>query len=364
MNPLDPSSFANIVIRVPNWLGDAVMCLPALQDIRDHYPLAKVTVLARPIVADLLAGQPVVDQILVFDHQGKHKGLSGLVNLIVMIRERQFDLAVLFQNAFQAAFIAACAGIPCRVGYSRDGRGWLLSRSLDPKEARAKHQIHYYQQLAEKVTQHTYSERAPKLVMSQQEQEDCEKRFSLFSHSTGKYFIGMNPGSVYGSAKRWLPERFAKLGDELVQALTREFPGISEVQCMVFGGKGEERLARQISEMMRQPPLVLTGKTNIRELMALLGRCLILVTNDTGPMHIAQALGVPVTAIFGPTDPGATSPYGKSHGVVRSPVRCSPCLLRTCPIDHRCMTQISVEQVKQQAMNQIRAFHQFPLHVS
>ncbi len=340
------------------------MCIPALQDIRDHYPLAKVTALARPAVAEMLAGQPVVDQVLVFDHQGKHKGLSGIGKLIVTIRKQHFEVAILFQNAFQAAFIAACAGIPCRVGYARDGRGWLLSHSLDPSEARAKHHIHYYQQLVETVTQQTFPDRAPKLVVGQQEQEDCEKRFSLFPHSTGKFFIGMNPGSVYGSAKRWLPERFAKLGDELVEAIPKEFPGVSEVQCLVFGGRGEEPLARQISRMMRCPPLVLTGKTNIRDLMALLARCLLLVSNDTGPMHIAQALGVPVAAIFGPTDPNETSPYGNSHGVVRSPVRCSPCLLRTCPIDHRCMTEVSVDQVLQRAMNQIRASHQFPLHVS
>ena len=164
----------------------------------------------------------------------------------------------------------------------------------------------------------------------------------------GDMVIGLNPGSTYGGAKRWLPERFAEVTNRLCRTLS-----VSQgkrVSAIVFGAKGEESLGREIAGRLSLPSAVLSGSTSIRELMAAVKCCAVFMTNDTGPMHIASAFRVPVVAVFGPTDWRTTSPYGTKHVIVRQPVDCAPCLLRECPIDHRCMTWVSVDQVYEAAI--------------
>lgn len=155
--------------------------------------------------------------------------------------------------------------------------------------------------------------------------------------------IGINPGSTYGGAKRWLPDRFAESTEQLCRRLNES--GGRRTAVVILGAKGEERLGREIAAHLSSPTTVLSGTTTIRQLMAAVQRCAVLITNDTGPMHIASAFQIPVVAIFGPTDWRTTSPYGSDHAVVRHPVDCAPCMLRECPIDHRCMTGVSVDQV-------------------
>ena len=164
--------------------------------------------------------------------------------------------------------------------------------------------------------------------------------------------VGINPGSTYGGAKRWLPERYAEATERLCRTL-RESRN-QQVGVVIFGAKGEERLGREIAARLSSPSLVLSGATTIRELMAALKRCAMLLTNDTGPMHIASAFQVPLVAIFGPTDWRTTSPFGSAHAIVRQPVDCAPCLLRECPIDHRCMTRVTVDQVYDAAVKQLQ----------
>lgn len=168
-------------------------------------------------------------------------------------------------------------------------------------------------------------------------------RFAQGGLTATDVVVGINPGSTYGGAKRWLPERFAEVTERLCRTIreSRE----QQVSVVIFGAKGEERLGREIAARLSSRSLVLSGATTIRELMAALKRCAMLLTNDTGPMHIASAFQVPIVAIFGPTDWRATSPFGSAHVIVRQPVDCAPCLLRECPIDHRCMTRVSVDQV-------------------
>ncbi|WP_342346838.1 lipopolysaccharide heptosyltransferase II [uncultured Nitrospira sp.] len=344
----------NILVRVPNWIGDAVMCLPALMDLRNHDPHARVTVLARPIIGDLLRGHPGVDEVIMYFHQGEHKGLLGLWHLIQLVKGKQFDRAVLFQNAFEAALITWVAGIPFRIGYATDGRRWLLSEAVPWPDRAHLHHTEYYQEIVKAVTHSSGKDRTPQLFLSPEVKNACAKEFPEVFLPSDSLVIGMNPGSVYGSAKRWLPERFAEVGDLLVERLTKDFPGTPSVRCVLIGGKGEEALGEDIAKRMRYEPIVLSGRTTIPELMGVLTRCSVLVTNDTGPMHVAQALGVPVAAVFGSTDSSTTSPHGQSRGVVTASVRCAPCLLRACPIDHRCMTQVSVEQVVEAALSQIR----------
>lgn len=331
------------------------MCLPALMDLRNHDPHAKITVLARPIIGELLEGHPGVDEVMMYIHQGEHQGLSGLWHLIQLVKRKKFGCAVLFQNAFEAALIVWVAGIPSRIGYATDGRRWLLSEPVPRPDRAPLHHTAYYQELVKTITHSPEkNDGTPQLFLSPEVKQACARQFpEIFLPSDG-LVIGINPGSVYGSAKRWIPERFAEVGDRLVEQLTQEFTGVPCVRCVLIGGKGEEALAQDIARRMRNEPIVLSGRTTIHELMGVLTRCSVLVTNDTGPMHVAQALGVPVAAIFGSTDPSTTSPHGQFSGVVTASVRCAPCLLRTCPIDHRCMTQVSVEQVLDVALSQIR----------
>ena len=345
----------NILVRVPNWIGDAVMCLPALMDIRDCFAKAGITILARPTIAELLREQCGINDVLVYEHRTDHRGIYGLLRLSQVIRKRAFDTAVLFQNAFEAAVLASLSNIPTRIGYATDGRGWLLSQSVRLPSQPSLHQTRYYQQLVQTITK-VPSDRAPKLVVTANHQVECETKFPEVFLPSERLLIGINPGSIYGSAKRWLPERFAELGDQLVAQILREYPEYSSVRCLLLGGKGEEALGMEIANMMGSQPIVLSGKTSIRELMGILRRCAVLVTNDTGPMHMAQALGVPVVAIFGSTDPEATRPSGGEQSVIRKDVRCAPCLLRACPIDHRCMTGISTNQVMTAVMKQIHGF--------
>ncbi len=343
----------NILVRVPNWIGDAVMCLPSLMDMRNYFDRSKVTILARPTIAELLRGHSAIDDVLVYDYQGEHQGLVGLWKLGRLVNKKRFDCAILFQNAFEAAILTLLSGISSRIGYATDGRGWLLTQPVPLLGSMAMHHIRYYQHLVQAITNVSPQDRAPLLVMTPEEKATCESTFpDVFQHPE-MMVIGLNPGSVYGSAKRWLPERFAEVGDRLIESLTRAVSGIPLVRCVIVGGKGEEDIGASIAKHMTHQPIILSGKTTIRELMGILTRCAVLVTNDTGPMHMAQALGVPVVAIFGSTDPHTTGPLGPLQDSVRAQVRCSPCLLRTCPIDHRCMTHVSVEQVLDKVLSRL-----------
>lgn len=358
MCKMDGAYPRNILVRVPNWIGDAVLCVPALMDLREYCAQSNVTILARPSIAELLRGHAGVDDVLVYDYQGEHHGLLGLLKLIRLVKKKRFDCAVLFQNAFEAAVIAFLAGIASRIGYATDGRGWFLTQPVSLAGTIALHHTQYYQRLVQAMTHVSSKVHVPQLVLTPKEHITCKESFPAMFQSPGMMVIGINPGSVYGSAKRWLPERFAEVGDQLVDVLTRTVPGCPLVRCVIVGGKGEEDIGSDIARRMRHQPIVLSGKTTIRELMGVLTRCAVLVTNDTGPMHMAQALGVPVVAIFGSTDPQTTSPSGSLQDVVRAPhVRCSPCLLRACPIDHRCMTRISVDQVVQVVLSRLGASH-------
>ncbi|OGW67811.1 MAG: hypothetical protein A3H49_01685 [Nitrospirae bacterium RIFCSPLOWO2_02_FULL_62_14] len=185
----------------------------------------------------------------------------------------------------------------------------------------------------------------PRLALSREEEAAMAKRLAESGVKSTDLLIGLNPGSTYGGAKRWLPERFAETADRLA--------GQFNATVLIVGARGEEALAQAIAEQIRARTVVLSGKTSVRELMAAVKRCAVFVTNDTGPMHVAAAFGVPVVAVFGPTDWRTTAPFGTDHALVRQPVDCSPCLLRECPIDHRCMTRVTVDEVCQAAIKQL-----------
>ena len=344
-------SRSHILVRAPNWIGDAVMATPALMDVRKAYPEAKITLWARPTIAELLRGHPGIDEVLIYDHKGRHKGLFGMVALIRELRTRHFGMAILLQNAFEAALLTFLSGIRERWGYATDGRRLFLSRGVPvPQQEGRVHQVEYFQRLIGDLTG-VQTKRAPTLVVQEEEEQLVDKAFPGLARGNADAVIGINPGSVYGTAKRWLPERFAEVADQIIENRQRALTPGQGVTCVIVGGPGEEDLGRIVGRYMKHPSIVLSGKTTIRQLLVIIKRCSLFLTNDTGPMHVACAFGVPVVAIFGSTDPAHTAPSPSLSRIVRSTVRCSPCLLRHCPIDHRCMTNISVEEVCQAALN-------------
>lgn len=348
---MDRKTIKRILVRGPNWLGDAVMCEPALRGLRKLFPDAQIALLVKPAVADLFVGHPALTRVLTYDTKGRHAGLSGKWALAGQLRRQGFDLAVLFQNAFEAAFLTFLAGVPRRYGYATDGRSLLLSDPVAAPDRRTLvHQVHYYWELLKPLGL-TGDPSAPELVVFPEEDQAMAGRFAQGGLTATDVVVGINPGSTYGGAKRWLPERFAEVTERLCRTIreSRE----QQASVVIFGAKGEEQLGREIAARLSSRSLILSGATTIRELMAAVKRCAMLLTNDTGPMHIASAFQVPVVAIFGPTDWRTTSPFGSAHTIVRQPVDCAPCLLRECPIDHRCMTRVTVDQVYDAATKQL-----------
>ena len=337
-----------ILVRGPNWLGDAVMCEPALRGLRRLFPQASITLLVKPSVAGLFESHPAVDRIFLYDDKGRHAGLAGKWRLAGELRQQDFDLAVLFQNAFEAALLTALAGIRRRYGYATDGRSLLLSEPVATHDRRTPiHQIEYYWDMLKPLGL-TGRPGQPELFVSPDEEQSMAERLNHTGITTADVVIGINPGSTYGGAKRWLPDRFADSTERMCHTLS---DAGRRPAVVVIGAKGEEPLGREIASHLTAPSAVLSGATTIRELMAVIKRCAVLITNDTGPMHIASALGVPVVGIFGPTDWRTTSPSGAEHALLRHPVDCAPCMLRECPIDHRCMTGVTVDQVYQAGLS-------------
>lgn len=335
---IHPAETTRVLIRGVNWVGDALMTTPAIAGIRKTFPQARISLLVRPHVAELFEGNPSIDEVLLYDRDNRHARISGLLRLAQELRSRRFQLAVLLQNAFEAALLALLAGIPHRIGYNTQGRGPLLTTAvLIDRSIKRLHHVDYYQALLRGLGWQE-GERRPVLYLSQ----GAEERAAALLTSTGvapeEPLIAFHPGSTYGSAKRWPAERYAALADRLIEAFG--------VKILLTGTQGDRPVTERVRSLTRYPEGVidLAGRTGLQVLAALLKRCRLYVTNDTGAMHVGAAVEVPLVAIFGSTDPQTTSPVGR-HLLVRNPVPCSPCLLRECPIDHRCMAGISVEMV-------------------
>ena len=327
------------------------MCEPALSQVRTLFPEAEITLLVKPGIADLLAQHPAVNRTLVYDERGRHAGLVGKWTLAGVLRRHRFDLAILFQNAFEAALISFLAGIPRRFGYATDGRTLLLTDPVTvPPRTAQRHQVEYYWDLLKPLGGHGPAP-APRLFVTPDESVLIAGRLADAGIGPSDLVIGVNPGSTYGHAKRWLPDRYAEVVNRVVKdAQSRSG---ARVGVVILGAKGEEPLGKTIAEQIKARTVVCSGQTTVRELMALVKRCQLFLTNDTGPMHVAAAFQVPLVAVFGPTDWQTTSPFGVDAKLVRQPVSCAPCLLRECPIDHRCMTGVTVEQVYAAAVHHL-----------
>jgi heptosyltransferase-2 len=333
-------TFRKIMIRATNWIGDGVMSLAALDALRAGFPSAEIVLVSKPWVSELYWHLPSVTRQIIYNPEKEHKGPHGFWRLVRQLQAERFDAALLLQNAFHAAWMAWCARVPMRIGYARDARSALLTDAVEaPPPAAYGHQVYYYLQLLLRAGLIDRYEpvRELRLSVTGPEMEWARRHLARNGLAGPRFLIGINPGAFYGPAKRWLPERYAQVADRLIGAL--------HADVLIFGSAAERPLAEEIARAMKHTPLILSGTTSLRQLMALLGQCRVVITNDSGPMHLAAALGLPVVAIFGSTDERATGPVGARTRVVKCPVECSPCGLRVCPIDMRCMKSVSVDDV-------------------
>ncbi len=339
-----PDTINRIVVRAPNWLGDVVMSVAAFRELRRSFPNAHITVVSKPGDADVFREADFVDDVLVYERSG----VSSVRKQIREWKERRFDLALLFQNAFEAALISFLARVPVRMGYDRERRGFLLTHPIPtPSWKDERHEIFYYLNLVTELKRQLpgassaeITEPAFELSLSPERKHAARQLLTAHGADATKRLVLLCPGSINSRAKRWPADRYAALADQLAEAGTT---------VALIGSPGELEVSNQVMKLSRHPPVLLTGKTSVAEVTGLISIADVLITNDTGPAHIGAAVGTPTLVIFGPTNPLTTAPYGPAGEMIRRPPDCAPCMLRDCPIDHRCMTAITPEDVFERA---------------
>ena len=342
-----PGEAPRILVRATNWIGDVVMTLPALEALREGFPEARITVLARPWVRAILEAHPAVDRVLDHDKgQGPVRGFLGVLDTARRVRQAGFDMAVLFQNAFEAALIVWLAGVPVRMGYDTDARRCLLTHPVSRKSApRGVHQVEYYLEILRTMGWNG-KVRDPRIYPAERDRAKALDLLVQKGVGPDERILGIAPGAAFGPAKRWPADRFARVADLAAKAWG--------MRVLILGSEGDAEACRAVASGMAGEPVNLCAGTTLGEAVAVIERCSLFVTNDSGLMHVAAALGVPTVAVFGSTDPVATGPRGSHACVVRSPVDCAPCLKTVCPRDFQCMLGITAEMVWEEAKKVIK----------
>ncbi len=353
-----------IVVRGTNWVGDAVMTIPALRQLRRLFPGAHITLATRPWAEGLFADAEFLDALQV--HEGN--GLRSVVQQVRQWRKANFDLAVLLPNSLETALVASLARVPLRTGYATEGRQALLTHPLALPEWRSsKHEVFYYLKIIAELEwlikqEQTFLETQPEASLEVSASRKAAARALLLAHgvedNADPPLVALCPGSINSRAKRWPAERYAALADRLIDE--------QHAKVLLIGSAAEAGVSLEVSRQMRNKPVLLTGETDLAQLVAVLSLVDLLVTNDTGPAHIASALGRPTLVIFGPTNPLTTRPFSPYGQIVREPPDCAPCMLRDCPIDHRCMTAITPDALFERARTiltgqQVEACERTPL---
>jgi heptosyltransferase-2 len=321
-----------ILVRATNWIGDAIMSLPALRAIRRRFPDAEIAVCAKPWVSALYQGERSIDKVI---------PLGSRLETIRDIHRGHFDLGILFPNSFDSAAVVRLGGVKRIVGYARDGRGFLLTDAIAVPNAGEipVHERFYYLELLRRAGFIESVPDTPDIRLDGIAELRAKGERLFEARGLRLPVIGVSPGAAYGSAKRWLPERFA----ESAARLAAELAG----SVAVFGSAAEKALCGDVARAAGGCSFA--GATTLGEFIEMTAACRVFLTNDSGAMHIASALGVPSVTVFGPTNEAATGPLGPAARLVREPVDCAPCLLRECPIDHRCMTRVTAHRVVQAA---------------
>lgn len=332
-----------ILVRGANWIGDAVMSTPALARLRSSFPEARLTLLTTPLTCELLAGQSdLVDEVIPYNR--KEGGWQTLWQVLPQIRDGQFDLAILFQNAFEAALLARLAGIPIRIGYAAQGRSLLLTHRLRRDSSHQnRHQINDYLDLvaaSERILRgESFRPKGasplPRLTVTEAAKEGGQRQLPGIEQPV----VALNVGATNSRAKCWPTGHFAELANQLIHS--------TGATIVLLGGPGEKEAASVVADQVKGSRLInLAGSTTLPELLGVLSICSLVISNDTGPAHIAAALGCPTLTLFGPTNEFETAPTGPKASLLRvDGIECARCMHRDCPIDHRCMNRLSVDAV-------------------
>ncbi len=333
----------NIIVRMPNWIGDLVMATPILSDLRKAYPEAYITAMCRSPICELLKEDPEINELFCFSKASGFGRRMERRNIIEKLRNGKYDLGILLTHSFSSAWWFWLGKVQMRLGYECNGRKPLLTHSLPfPKNIQNQHLVVTYKMLLGPLGI-PISDTPPRLYLSPKELNDARTLLRQHGVPDGALIVGINPGATYGSAKCWLPERFR----EVTERLLRD----KDIYIVYFGDQATVSLVKEICTGLPPRVINLAGLTSLRELSSLIIHCDVILTNDSGPMHIADALGTPIVALFGSTSEIITGPY-RSGTLIHKHVECSPCYQRTCPIDFRCMKRIEADEVYE-AINKI-----------
>jgi heptosyltransferase-2 len=323
-----------IIIRAPNWIGDSILAVPAAHSLSSNFPDAQIWVAAKAWVKDLFTSYDFIKGIIPLPDED---GFKNLKDSIQKIKKLHFDIGVLLTNSFASALLFYLGKIPERWGYSTDGRRVLLTKGVARKKGEdCSHQLNYYLDLISGLGLKTSP---PKIFLpiTQEQKEKAKDMLLSLNVDLKNPLIILNPGASYGSSKRWQAENYAELATLLQDR--------KKAEILITGSTNEAGLVESIASFMTKKPRNLTGKTDLSLLAGLISHAGLFITNDSGPMHIANALKIPIIAIFGPTDPCFTGPFQQPAAVIKKDVPCWPCSYRECPFDHRCMIGIDPEEV-------------------
>ena len=332
-----------IVVRGTNWIGDAVMSVPALRALSLIFPDAEIVLHTKETVEGLFEDADFIDRVLPFEK--RRSKIKQAVAQADLLGDETFDLAILLPNSFGSALTSKLARIPRRIGYNKDLRGLLLTDPIPvPEWKNKRHEVFYYLNLIAEVERRyagssgiTEYEPDISLAVSEERRDAARRMLSNAGADLARRLVAIGAGSTNSMAKRWGVDKFAALNDRLqIEA---------GAQTILVGAPSETDVSRDVIERSKVKPIDLTGQTGVAEAAAVLSVADLLVSNDMGLAHVAPAVGTRTAVIFGPTDPVTTRPFSDEAVVIRNNVECSPCMLRECPIDHRCMTGVTVEHV-------------------
>jgi heptosyltransferase-2 len=333
----------NILVRMPNWIGDFVMATPVLTDLRKAFPRASITAMCKRPLCDLLKEDKEIDELFCYAKPANDFVRREQRDIIAKITAGKYDVGVLLTNSFSSAWWFWQGGVKKRIGYGVHFRRWLLTDPLKFPQTK-EHLVTSYKRILKPLGV-ALSETAPRLFVLEKEVEQSKELLYQRGYLRGKKWIGINPGAAYGSAKCWPPERYRALAMRLLLE--------TDAYVVFFGGAETASLVKKISQGLPEKVIDLAGVTNLRELACLIKDCSVLVTNDSGPMHVAAAFDTPIVALFGSTDDEVTGPFGKNESVINKHVKCSPCFKRVCPIDFPCMTEIGVDEVVKRTLEYV-----------
>jgi heptosyltransferase-2 len=326
----------NIIVRMPNWIGDLVMATPVLSDLRRAYPKARITAMCRSPICELLKEDPEIDELFCFSKSSGFSRRAERRDIIEKLRKGGYDLGILLTHSFSSAWWFWLGKVQNRLGYECNGRKLLLTHSLPfPQNIQNQHLVVTYKMLLAPL-ELPVTDTPPRLYLAPREVSNARLLLRQQGIPDGTLIVGINPGATYGSAKCWLPERFREVTERLLND--------KDIYIVYFGDQVTTHLVKEICAGLPPRVVNLAGLTTLRELTGLISNCDVILTNDSGPMHIADAIGTPSVALFGSTNEVVTGPY-RSGTVIHKHVECSPCYQRTCPIDFRCMKRIEANEV-------------------